>query len=118
MLSSDWKYGGWPASGEVDIMENVGWNADSVFGSVHTGKFNHVIHTGFTKGARLTNAATSFHVYAVEWDENKISFFIDSHLYSTFHNSRNGFAEWPFDKRFHLLLNVAVGGGWGGVKGV
>jgi len=118
MLSTEWKYGGWPASGEIDVMENVGFKPDSVFGSVHTGKFNHVIHTGFTKGLYIGDPYTEFHIYAIEWSPSAIRFFVDNKEYSVFHNSGNGFEEWPFDRRFHLLLNVAVGGGWGGQKGV
>lgn len=118
MLSTDWKYGGWPASGEVDIMENVGYMPDSIFGSVHTKSFNHVIHTQVTKGLYLKDPYTAFHVYAIEWDAQEIRFFVDGNVYSTFHNTGKGFAEWPFDQRFHLLLNIAVGGGWGGKQGV
>ena len=118
MLPTDWKYGGWPASGEIDIMENVGFMPDSIFGSVHTKSFNHVIHTQKTKGLFLKDPYTAFHTYAVEWDAQQIRFFVDGNNYTSFSNTGKGFAEWPFDQRFHLLLNIAVGGGWGGQKGV
>jgi beta-glucanase (GH16 family) len=118
MLPTDWKYGGWPASGEIDIMENVGFMPDSIFGSIHTKSFNHVIHTQKTKGLFLNDLYTAFHIYTVEWDPNEIRFFVDGNKYTSFQNTGKGFAEWPFDQRFHLLLNIAVGGGWGGQKGV
>jgi len=118
MLPTDWKYGGWPASGEIDIMENVGFMPDSIFGSIHTKSFNHVIHTQKTKGLFLKDPYTAFHVYAVEWDAQEIRFFVDGNKYTSFQNTHKGFAEWPFDQRFHLILNIAVGGGWGGQKGV
>lgn len=118
MLPTDWKYGGWPASGEIDIMENVGFMPDSIFGSIHTKSFNHVIHTQKTKGVFLNDLYTAFHIYAVEWDAHEIRFFVDNHKYTSFQNTGKGFAEWPFDQRFHLILNIAVGGGWGGQKGV
>jgi len=118
MLPTDWKYGGWPASGEIDIMENVGFMPDSIFGSIHTKSFNHVIHTQKTKGLFIKDPYTAFHVYAVEWDAQQIRFLVDGKTYSSFQNTGKGFAEWPFDQRFHLLLNIAVGGGWGGQKGV
>jgi beta-glucanase (GH16 family) len=118
MLPTDWKYGGWPASGEIDIMENVGFMPDSIFGSIHTKSFNHVIHTQKTKGLFFRDLGTAFHVYAVEWDARQIRFLVDGNIYMKFDNTGNGFAEWPFDQRFHLLLNVAVGGGWGGQKGI
>ncbi|HLZ87613.1 MAG TPA: glycoside hydrolase family 16 protein [Puia sp.] len=118
MLPTDWKYGGWPASGEIDIMENVGFMPDSIFGSIHTKSFNHVIHTQKTKGLFIKDPYTAFHTYAVEWDTQQIRFFVDGNVYTSFHNTGKGFAEWPFDQRFHLLLNIAVGGGWGGQKGI
>ncbi|GGA99049.1 glycoside hydrolase family 16 protein [Puia dinghuensis] len=118
MLPTDWKYGGWPASGEIDIMENVGFMPDSIFGSIHTKSFNHVIHTQKTKGLFIKDLYMAFHVYAIEWDAQQVRFYVDGNNYTTFQNTGKGFAEWPFDQRFHLLLNIAVGGGWGGQKGV
>ncbi len=118
MLPTDWKYGGWPASGEIDIMEFVGYMPDSVFGSVHTKSFNHAIGTQVTKGQFYKDLSTAFHVYAVEWQKDKIDFFVDNVKYLTFKNSGKGSQEWPFDQRFHLLLNIAVGGNWGAVKGI
>ncbi|MBI5857180.1 MAG: glycoside hydrolase family 16 protein [Sphingobacteriales bacterium] len=118
MLPTDWAYGGWPESGEIDIMENVGFMPDSVFSSVHTKSFNHVIHTQKTKGLFVNDVYNSFHVYAAEWFEDKIDFYMDDKLFFSFSNTHNGFAEWPFDKRFHLLLNIAVGGNWGGAQGI
>ncbi|WP_018626894.1 glycerophosphodiester phosphodiesterase family protein [Niabella aurantiaca] len=118
MLPTDWKYGGWPASGEMDIMENVGYNPDTVFSSVHTKSFNHVIGTQKTKGFFLKDAGTAFHLYAVEWNKDQIDFFVDDRLFFSFKNTGKGFEEWPFDQKFHLLLNMAMGGNWGGKMGV
>lgn len=118
MLPTDWAYGDWPESGEIDIMENVGFMPDSVFSTVHTRSFNHVIHTQRSKGLFFTDLYTSFHVYAMEWGKDKITFSVDNKPFFHFDNSGKGFAEWPFDKRFHLLMNIAVGGDWGGARGV
>ena len=118
MLPTDWKYGGWPASGEIDIMENVGYNPDTVYSSVHTKSFNHVIGTQKTKGYYLNDVSNAFHVYAIEWNKDRIEFFIDGQPFFSFSNTRKGFAEWPFDQQFHLILNVAMGGNWGGAHGV
>jgi beta-glucanase (GH16 family) len=60
----------------------------------------------------------NFHVYAIDWDSRHIRFSIDGNIYSTFRNSGQGFEEWPFDQPFHLLLNLAVGGNWGGKYGI
>ena len=118
MLPTDWAYGGWPESGEIDIMENVGYDPDSIVGTVHTGKYNHSI--GTQKGSRIyyPDSYKMFHVYVLEWEENECRIFVDDQLYFTFKNERSGFEAWPFDKRFHLLLNLAIGGHWGGQKGV
>ncbi len=118
MLPTDSKYGGWPACGEIDIMENVGFMPDSVFGSAHTKRFNHTIGTGFTVGHYMNDVYTAFHVYAIDWDAKAIRYAIDGNTYAVFRNTGQGFEEWPFDQAFHLLLNVAVGGNWGGKYGV
>jgi beta-glucanase (GH16 family) len=118
MLPTKWVYGGWPNSGEIDIMENVGYMPDSVFGSVHTKSFNHVLGTQTTKGVWRNDLSTAFHVYAIEWEEQKIDFFVDNEKYLTFHNNKTGKDAWPFDQEFHLILNIAVGGNWGGKFGV
>lgn len=118
MLPTDWKYGNWPASGEIDIMEHVGYMPDSIFGSIHTQSFNHMLGTQATKGMYLANAYTHFHRYAVEWQADNIVFYFDGQPYLTFRNRHTGSAEWPFDQRFHLLLNLAVGGNWGGKMGI
>lgn len=118
MLPTKSVYGGWPKSGEIDIMEFVGYMPDSLFGSVHTGSYNHVIKTQRTKGISLKDLATAFHVYAIEWTQDRIVFLIDDKKYFEFTNERTGPGAWPFDQEFHIILNVAVGGNWGGKFGV
>jgi len=118
MLSTDWEYGGWPESGEIDIMEHVGYNPNVVHGSVHTKAYNHVIGTQKTATLPVATATTAFHLYAIEWFEDHIDFYIDKTKYFTFKNENKDWQYWPFDKRFHLILNVAVGGSWGGAQGI
>jgi beta-glucanase (GH16 family) len=118
MLPSDWTYGAWPASGEIDIMEHVGFAADSIYGSVHTASYNHLRGTQRTNGIYVPDAEDAFHVYAIEWTPERIDFFVDDIRYHAFVNEKTGFEAWPFDQRFHLILNLAVGGNWGGMKGV
>ena len=118
MLPTEWKYGGWPKSGEIDIMENVGYLPDSVYGSVHTNAFNHSIGTNKTGGVLRKDLSDSFHVYAIEWSEKEIKFFVDEELDHQFENNKTGTDAWPFDQAFHLLLNVGAGGNWGGKFGV
>jgi beta-glucanase (GH16 family) len=118
MLPTKWVYGGWPHSGEIDIMENVGYMADSVFGSIHTGAYNHVMHTQRTQGVYLNDLSKAFHVYAIDWDAEGIRYYIDGHAYLYFANEHKNSEAWPFDQAFHLLINIAVGGNWGGKYGV
>ena len=118
MLSTDWEYGGWPASGEIDIMEHVGYMKDSIFGSLHSKTYNHVIGTQKTKGIYIGHPYSAFHTYGVEWTPDEIRFLLDGKVYYKGLNEHKTFAEWPFDKRFHLILNLAVGGNWGGKYGM
>lgn len=118
MLPEENRYGGWPKSGEIDIMEHVGYDPGKVHGTVHTEAFNHSI--GTQKGGQLmvSDFQNAFHSYAIDWTKEKIDFFIDGQHYFTFENTGNDYKEWPFSQPFHLILNVAVGGNWGGAKGV
>ena len=118
MLPTEWKYGDWPRSGEIDIMEFVGYEPDRVHGTVHTQSFNHSIGTQKGSSLQFTDLASASHVYAIEWHADKIDFFVDNQRYFTFTNTNRGSADWPFDQTFHLILNVAVGGNWGGAQGV
>lgn len=118
MLPTENKYGGWPKCGEIDIMEHVGFDPDTVFSTVHTGKFNHTIGTQVGKKTGLQTATTEFHVYTTEWEENEIRSYVDGKHYFTFKNNGQGFEAWPFDQPFHLILNLAIGGGLGGQKGI
>jgi beta-glucanase (GH16 family) len=118
MLSTDWAYGGWPRSGEIDIMEHVGYLRDSVYGSIHTETFNHLKHTQSTGGFYLPDTESNFHVYAIEWHSDRIDFFVDDVKYHSFKNVQKTPDEWPFDQPFHAILNLAVGGNWGGKYGV
>jgi beta-glucanase (GH16 family) len=99
-------------------MEHVGYMPDSAFGSLHSKTYNHAIGTQKTKGVYVTNPYNTFHVFGIEWTPDEISFFLDGKMYYKEYNEHKTFAEWPFDKRFHLLLNMAVGGNWGGKEGV
>jgi beta-glucanase (GH16 family) len=123
MLPTKWEYGSWPGSGEIDIMEHVGSDPDIVHASVHTKSYNHTINTHKTAKMKVDNARSDFNVYAIEWTPEEIRAFINQHYYFTFKNERltnpaADFKQWPFDKAFHLLMNIAVGGNWGGAKGV
>lgn len=118
MLPTDWEYGDWPSSGEIDIMEHVGYEATTVYGTIHTEAYNHGLGTQRGGDLQVPDAEQEFHLYAIEWDQGRISFFIDDSSYYTFWNQQITYREWPFDKQFHLLLNIAIGGSWGGAMGI
>lgn len=118
MLGVNRREAGWPRCGEIDIMENVGFAPDVIHANIHTQTYNHVKKTG--KGARITvpQPHTAFHVYSVEWNEERMDFFVDGKQYFGFENEKSGVEVWPFDQPFYLILNAAVGGAWGGQKGI
>lgn len=117
MLPTDNAYGGWPASGELDIMEHVGYEPTKIFGTAHTQAYNGKIGTQKGSSATGSDWESAFHVYAIEWSPSKVDFLVDENKYYTF-NNEGTWEKWPFDKRFHFILNVAVGGTWGGAQGV
>lgn len=119
MLSTDWKYGGWPESEEIDIMEHVGYDPGKIHGTLHSGKYNHLKGTQQEGTIMIPDCQDAFHVYAIDWKENQIRFYVDDQLYHTVdRNPQDDSMGWPFDQRFHLIMNLAVGGNWGGAQGV
>ena len=118
MLPTEWAYGGWPNSGEIDIMEHVGYNPNVVHISTHTETYNHMKNTQKTATRLVDNAMTEFHVYRVDWTPYAIRGYIDGVQIFEHINEGKGYPTYPFDKKFHLLLNLAVGGNWGGLQGV
>jgi len=111
-------YGGWPACGEIDIMEHVGYSPDSLFGTIHTKAYNHML--GTHKGGSLKDKTleSDFHLYALDWNEEGMTWYMDNKKYFEFKNENASYEEWPFDQKFHLIMNIAVGGNWGGKHGV
>lgn len=117
MMPTTSKHGEWPKSGEIDIMEHVGHDPGNVHGTVHTDKFNHTKNTQVGRVVRTT--ADDWHTYGVEWSPERIRFTVDGRQYHVFEKeSSAGWEAWPFDQHFHLILNIAVGGDWGGQKGI
>ncbi len=108
----------WPDCGEIDIMENVGYDPNTIHANVHTKDYNHVL--GTNKGDKIYNIRpyADFHIYAIEWFEDRIEFFVDDKRIFVFKNEYSGFERWPFDKPHYLILNFAIGGSWGGQKGI
>jgi beta-glucanase (GH16 family) len=115
MMGDDISRVDWPDCGEIDVMENIGREPGTVYGSLHAPSF--VAPTSdASKGTPLPNGqnyADDFHIYAVEWEPGVVRFYVDSNNYATYSES-----EWPkggrwvFDHPFFIILNVAVGGDW------
>lgn len=118
LLPDDDNYGGWPSSGEIDLMENVGYNPDSLFFTVHTEKYNHIKGTQKSMGVFDSTLYSQFHEYALEWNAQSIRFYLDNHLQFVFKNEHKDYKSWPYDQPFHLIMNIAVGGDWGGKHGI
>jgi len=108
----------WPDDGEIDIMEHVGFDPGVVHGTVHTGAFNHSRGNQRSATTTVADACTQFHRYQLHWTPTRIAIGIDDRNYYQYSNDGSGNAEWPFDSPQYLILNIAVGGDWGGQMGV
>jgi beta-glucanase (GH16 family) len=119
MLPTHWAYGDWPASGEIDIMEHVGYDPEKIHISIHTKSFNHLAGTQRSAFRVLPGCLDSFHRYRVDWTPDYIRGFLDDQMiFEYLHEPGFGPDQWPFDKAFHWIINLAVGGNWGGQKGM
>jgi beta-glucanase (GH16 family) len=133
MMPKSSKYGGWPDSGEIDIMEHVGYDMNNVLGTVHTERYSGTNGRGGNTSLLEQNGtvptidvANVFHTYGIIWTEEKIEWYFDGFLFgdvaydpieSVGYNLDTS-VDWPFDQSFYLILNLAVGGSWGGAQGV
>lgn len=114
-LPTNWIYGSWPSCGEIDIMEHsILSGYGYVFGTIHTGAYNHSIDTQKSGGIQLDDVTNTYHTYAIEWYPDHIDWYVDDINIFTFENEYKTTEEWPYDIPHHLLLNIAVGGGLGG----
>lgn len=109
MLPTDHVYGPWPESGEIDILEHVGHDPGRFHGTVHTGAFNH--KDGTSSGNYTWADLNQWHVHEIYWTPDQIAFIVDDFMFHTFRRVEPSTPqEWPFDQRFHIILNLAVGG--------
>lgn len=118
MLPTERFYGDWPKSGEIDIMEHVGYDQNKVHFSTHTEAYYFKINTAKTSSKLIADASTAFHLYRVDWTPYAVRGYFDNTLVFEFANEGTGYKVWPFDKKFHVLLNLAIGGDWGGAQGI
>ena len=118
MLPEKSPYGGWPKGGEIDILEHVGYDPDKVHFNAHTGKYNHTRGTGRGTNVALKDPHKDFHIYAVEWTEDEMDWYLDDKKVFSIKNDGSGPDAWPFDQPFYVIVNFAFGGAWGASKGV
>lgn len=120
MLGNNISTSNWPTCGEIDIMEHVGFDENVIHGTLHTEAYNHGKHTEKGDTLRVSNVTSGFHLYAVEWTASQIDFLVDNQKFYSVRKADlgNTEAQWPFDQSFFLILNVAVGGKWGGRQGI
>ncbi len=108
----------WPAGGEIDIMEQVGFDPGVIHHSIHTSAFNFSRGTQKTSSHTVPDACDAMHKYQLLWTADFMVFGVDDQPKLLFKKEGDKQARWPFDGPQHLLLNIAVGGNWGGQKGV
>ena len=121
MLPDEWTVGTgqWPGVGEIDIMEHVGYDPGQVHASIHTEDYNHMKGTQKTAQIFDSSVFSDFHVYSLEWEQNSIKISMDDSLYFTYEKESDAdWKTWPFTQDFHIILNLAIGGSWGGVEGI
>jgi beta-glucanase (GH16 family) len=108
----------WPLCGEIDIMEHVGFDPGVFHFTMHTAENNHVLNTQLSRKVCLLESDPRFHTFALDWTADKLEFFLDGdEVYQVIRTGDNA-ESWPFDDKFYLILNLAIGGDWGGQKGV
>ncbi len=115
MMPTDDVYGSWPKSGEIDIMEFIGWQPDRTLGYIHYGDdWPNNQHQGTTFTRHTGVFPGNWHDFAIEWEPGIIRWFVDDYLFQTKTAEDVAPYHWPFDQDFHFILNVAVGGNLGG----
>ena len=115
MMPTDDVYGGWPSSGEIDIMEYLGHQTNTSYATCHFG--NSPIdrgQLGSSYNLPTGDFSDDFHLFGIEWRENNIKWFVDGILIHEVNEPDVAPYLWPFNERFHFILNVAVGGNWPG----
>lgn len=120
MMPSDWVFedGNWPDVGEIDIMEHVGHESGVIHASAHSRDYQWQKGTQKTAITTIEDATTDFHTYTLEWTPDALRAFVDETLYFEYINEGEGWEKWPYEKPYHLILNIAVGGAWGIAQGI
>ena len=109
----------WPDDGEIDIMEQVGAEPNIIYTTLHSGRYNHTLGTQRGAHRPVPTSCSAFHRYQLDWRPDSITIGIDDEaVLRVVRNATDGKPEWPFDRPFQMILNLAVGGSWAGAKGI
>jgi beta-glucanase (GH16 family) len=109
MMPTNSVYGGWPNSGEIDIMEHYGCDDDHIHSTVHNNMYNWNGGIPPTSYSAYTNATSDFHIYEVEWNDDELNFYLDGEFLGTYFKTNSGWQQWPYDQDFYIILNLAIG---------
>lgn len=117
MMPGNWSFndGGWPDVGEIDIMEHVGHNLGVVHASAHCKDYQWQAGNQKTAIMDVEHINTKFHTYTLDWTDEEMKISVDDSTYFSYKNEGLGESKWPYNKPFYLILNLAVGGAWGGI---
>lgn len=119
MMPSDDSYGDWPRSGEIDIMEHVGYEPENIHFAAHSERYNHMRGEQRNFVCPAADCTDGFHIFGLRHTPDKLIWYYDGEEKFVLDKEADAdWTSWPFDDNFYLILNLAVGGGWGGQKGV
>lgn len=118
MMSNDNRYGGWPKSGEIDIMEHTGNELDQLYLCIHTESYNHKRPTQYYQLIEKKGISDDFQKYSLLWQADKITYFINDEEVGSYQKGQDDkdttHKGWPFDHPYYLIINLAIGGSLGG----
>jgi beta-glucanase (GH16 family) len=109
---------GWPRCGEIDIMENVGFDPSNFHFSLHSDNFNWQKKQQRTKVVPADHPTDKYHLFGLDWQPNYITFYMDHQPVYHVDKPDDDYGDWPFKEPFYMILNLAIGGFWGGQKGI
>ncbi len=118
MMSNDMRYGGWPKSGEIDIMEHTGNHCDELFLALHTEAYNHTKASEYLTKLQVEGLSDDYQKFSLLWTDSFIEYFLNDASVAKYEKGEDGKDEshrgWPFNHPYYLLINLAVGGTFGG----
>jgi beta-glucanase (GH16 family) len=120
MMPGGWSFndGHWPDVGEIDILEHVGHDLNVIHASAHSKDYQWQAGNQKTAIITIPGATENFHNYILEWSPELLQVSVDDSCYFNYKNEGLGETKWPYNKPFYLILNLAIGGAWGNLKGI